>query len=193
MGTRFEILFAMSHWVIFFNLAVEYCAIKVSSLGNVVIDVLLPARKYQFQPQSLFSLTPGYWVAVDQGNRFIQLLHSKISDHRRRLFVCALNDCKLLGDRMRQRLSAHKFDSRDYWRLFQAVFGKNKSSISSSPQSDWSIDNDCRWSRFTGNFLTTRQEYRCLPFLLEVWRSKSVVNWDNKWFANLNTSKRLNF
>ena len=124
-------------WMDLFSLSVNKCASEITSWLQTGMDTFIPYRRFQVKPHSSPWFTPACSAAISHRNHYFHIYRRDCSSGNKRLFTLARNHCKkVLNDAKTQyanstksRITSQKLGSRDFWKIFNSVFNKGKSSI----------------------------------------------------------------
>ena len=124
-------------WPDIFSLSADQCASEIMSWIQSGIDAFVPHRCYQSKPHSSPWFSPLCATAIAHRNHFFHQFQRDSSEANRVLFRDARNRCKrVLSEAKAQysatikaRISAQKLGSREFWRIFNSIFSKKKSTI----------------------------------------------------------------
>ena len=124
-------------WNDIFKLSADECAKEVVSWLQEGIDVFVPHRTYQVKPHSNPWFSPACAAAISHRNHYFHKFRESGSDGDRRNFTKARNDCKRVieeaksnyQNQVHDRLVSQSVGSRDFWRIFNSISRKGKSSV----------------------------------------------------------------
>ena len=124
-------------WHSVFSLPADQCASEIMTWIQAGIDAFVPHRRYQVKPHSSPWFSPACAAAIAHRNHYFHLYRRDDSLGNKRLFVNARNHCKrVLGEAKaryaeatKTRISTQKLGSKEFWKIFNSVFRRSKSSI----------------------------------------------------------------
>ena len=124
-------------WNVFFSLPAEDCASKVVSWISAGRDAFIPSRRFQVKPHSSPWFSPACAAAISHRNHYFHQYRRDNSFDNKRLFTAARNRCRKVlnnaklryAELTKSRISSQKLGSRDFWKIFNNVFNKGKSTI----------------------------------------------------------------
>ena len=124
-------------WSDVFKLDGEKCAEEVASWIKAGIDGFIPYRKFQQKPHSSPWFSPACAAAIAHRNHFYKVFQREQSTASKRRFRQAANECKRVIEsaksqyvqRTQERIATQKIGSRDFWRIYNSISNKGKSTI----------------------------------------------------------------
>jgi len=124
-------------WHYILHLPANECANEVTAWIQSGIDAFIPSRKFNAKPHSSPWFSPACAAAICHRNYYFHRFHQNNSEENKRLFTTARNNCKRIiysaksdyEAKINDRLKSQRLGSRDFWRIYNSVINKGKSSI----------------------------------------------------------------
>ena len=124
-------------WNEVFSLNGDECAAEFASWIQAGIESFVPSRKFQMKPHSSPWFSPACSAALAHRNHFFHIYQREKSMESKQDFKAARNKCKRVIEtakseyiqRTHDRLGSQKLGSRDFWRIYNNVLNKGKSSV----------------------------------------------------------------
>lgn len=124
-------------WNEVFALGGDECAAECASWIQAGIESFVPSRKFQMKPHSSPWFSPACAAALAHRNHFFHIHQREKSKESKRNFSAARNECKRVIEaaksqytqRTHDHLGSQKLGSRDFWRIYNNVLNKGKSSV----------------------------------------------------------------
>ena len=124
-------------WIEVFKLDGERCTSEVASWIKAGIDAFVPSRKFQQRPHSSPWFSPACAAAIAHRNHFFRVYQCEQTAESKQRFRRSANECKRViesaklqyMEQTHERIASQKIGSRDFWRIYNSVANKGKSSV----------------------------------------------------------------
>ena len=115
----------------------DECAAEITSWIHSGINAFIPSKRFQVKPHSSPWFTPACAAAIAHRNHYFHIFHRDNSNENKHNYTDARNNCRRVlreaknryADLTKERITSQKLGSKDFWKIYNSVFNKGKSTV----------------------------------------------------------------